>query len=104
LLPREDKLMLINKYFPSVFDLSSNASGFIPGIWARLICLTLMIYYFTLSIKFILNLPTEILNKFKREKFNNILLGTLVATTLLCGSYIMIFFVNVQFFFRTKIR
>lgn len=99
LLPREDKLALINKYFPSVSDLSANAPGFIPGIWARLICLTLMIYYFTLSIKLIFNLPPEILNKFKREKFNNILLATLVATMLLCGSYIMIFFVNVQFFF-----
>lgn len=99
LLPREEKLILVNKYFPSVFDLSSNASGFIPAIWARLICLTLMIYYFTLSIRFLFNLPPEILNKFKREKFNNILFGTLVATILLCGSYILIFFVNVQFFF-----
>jgi len=103
LLPKEDKLVLINKYFPSVYDLSSHASGFIPGIWVRVVCLILMIYYFTLSIKFIFNLPIEILNKFKREKFNNILFGTLVAATLLCGSYIMIFFINVQFYF-TEIK
>jgi AraC-like DNA-binding protein len=103
LLPKEDKLFLINKYFPSVYDLSSNASGFIPGIWVRIVCLILMIYYFTLSIKFIFNLPIEILNKFKREKFNNILFGTLVAATLLCGSYVIIFFINVQFYF-TEIK
>jgi AraC-like DNA-binding protein len=103
LLPREEKLALINKYFPSVYDLSNNASGFIPGISARIICLILMIYYFVKSIKLLNNLPSEILNKFKREKFNNVLFSTLVVITIICACYILIFFINVQFSF-TEIK
>lgn len=99
LLPEEDKLALINKYFPSVYDLSTHASGFIPGILARIICLILMIYYFVKSIKLLYNLPSEIINKFKSEKFNNVLFGTLVAITIICACYILIFFRNVQFSF-----
>ena len=94
LLSKEDKMVLINKYFPSISDLISHASGFIPGNWPRIICLILMIYYFTKSIILFFNLPSEILNKFKNEKFNNVLFGTLVATTIVCGCHIIIFFRN----------
>lgn len=99
LLPKEDKLALIDKYFPSIYDLISHASGFVPGNWSRIICLILMIYYFTKSIILFFNLPSEILNKFKNEKFENVLFGTLVATTIVCSCYIMIFFKNIQFYF-----
>ena len=99
LLPKEDKIVLINKYFPSISDLISHASGFIPGNWPRIICFILMIYYFTKSIILFFNLPSEILNKFKSEKFNNVLFGTLVATTIVCACHIMIFFRNIQFYF-----
>jgi len=99
LLPKEDKIVLINKYFPSISDLISHASGFIPGNWSRIICFILMIYYFTKSIILFFNLPSEILNKFKSEKFNNVLFGTLVATTIVCACHIMIFFRNIQFYF-----
>jgi AraC-like DNA-binding protein len=103
LLPKEDKIVLINKYFPSISDLISHASGFIPGNWSRIICFILMIYYFTKSIILFFNLPSEILNKFKSEKFNNVLFGTLVATTIVCACHIMIFFRNIQFYF-TEIK
>jgi AraC-like DNA-binding protein len=99
LLPKEDKLALIDKYFPSIYDLISHASGFVPGNWSRIICLILMIYYFVKSIKLFFNLPSEILNKFKNEKFKNVLFGTLVATTIVYACYIMIFFKNIQFYF-----
>jgi AraC-like DNA-binding protein len=62
-----------------------------------------MIYYFTKSIILFFNLPSEILNKFKSEKFNNVLFGTLVATTIVCACHIMIFFRNIQFYF-TEIK
>lgn len=99
LLPREDKLALINKYFPSVHDLGIHASGFIPGIWTRIICLILMIFYSIQIIKLFINLPIEILNKFKNEKFNNILFGTFVATTIIYTCTIIVFFINVLFYF-----
>jgi AraC-like DNA-binding protein len=99
LLPKEDKIVLINKYFPSISDLISHASGFIPGNWPRIICLILMIYYFIKSLILFFNLPSEILNKFKSEKFNNVLFGTLVTTTIVCACHIMIFFRNIQFYF-----
>ena len=98
LLPKEDKLVLINKYFPSVYDLGIHASGFIPGIWTRIICLILMIFYSIQIIKLFINLPIEILNKFKNEKFNNILFGTFVATTIIYACTIIIFFTNILFY------
>jgi AraC-like DNA-binding protein len=99
LLPQEDKLAIINKYFPSLYDLSIHTSGFIPGNWSRIICFILMIYYFSKSIKLLFNLPSEILNKFKIEKFNNVLFGTLVAMTIMYACYLVIFFTNAQFYF-----
>ena len=105
LLPKEDKLVLINEYFPSIHDLISHASGFIPGDWPRIICLILMIYYFINSLILFFNLPSEILNKFKSEKFNNVLFGTLVTTTIVCACHIIIFsrnFIEIKFFSDTN--
>ena len=102
LLSSDEKLKIINQFFPDRQALSLFAHGLIPGFWVDLVRLCLMILYFTFSLVLVFKLQPELFNKLKREKFNNLLFTTLVflftTNLILILSFIKYFLFYFEYF------
>ena len=76
-LSNQEKLEIIEKFFPDVFAFILNVHGLIPTLWVNLAYLTVLILYFSLTLGLVLRLPIELRDKLKQEKFKSILFTTL---------------------------
>lgn len=77
-LSNQDKLEIIEKFFPDVFAFIINVHGLIPTFWVNLAYLTFVILYLSLTLGLVLRFPIELRDKLKQQKFKSILFTTLV--------------------------
>lgn len=77
-LSNQDKLEIIENFFPDIFAFIINVHGLIPTFWVNLAYLIFVILYLSLTLGLVLRFPIELRNKLKQQKFKSILFTTLV--------------------------
>ncbi|AMQ58098.1 helix-turn-helix domain-containing protein [Algoriphagus sanaruensis] len=77
-LSNQDKVEIIENFFPDIFAFIINVHGLIPTFWVNLAYLIFVILYLSLTLGLVLRFPIELRNKLKQQKFKSILFTTLV--------------------------
>jgi AraC-like DNA-binding protein len=99
ILSNQEKLQIIDKFYPDKYGFILHAHGLIPGTWINFLYLILLIVYFFLVLTLVFNFPHELSKKLKKEKFQNILYTTLVFYFIFNMIIIVLSFSVIQFYF-----
>lgn len=98
-LSNQEKLQIIDNFYPDKYGFILYAHGMIPGIWINFLYLILLILYFFLVLSLVFHFPNELRKKLKKERFYNILYTTLFFYFIFNMIIIVLSFSVVQFYF-----
>ena len=98
-LSNQEKLEIIDNFFPNILAFIVNVKGLIPTLWVNMAYLAILVLYFSLTLRLVFRFPIELRNKLKQKKFKSILFTTLVFYFIFNIIVILTSISIVQFYF-----